>query len=100
MPGRRPRWWEARCSWAELAARMLAGYHGRAGGVVTWVRRSVAGSMLAALRLEGAEGLPGENPLWLCQVGGGGAYGHVSFLKASPWFLFFLRVAPGETSIP
>ena len=26
--------------------------------------------------------------------------GVISFLKASPWFLFLLRVAPGETSIP
>ena len=26
--------------------------------------------------------------------------GVVSFLKASPWFLFLLRIAPRETSIP
>ena len=37
--------------------------------------------MLAALRLGGEEGLPGENSFWLCQVGGGGAYGRLILLE-------------------
>lgn len=71
-------WWESWCLWAGLTTLVLVGFHGRKGGVVADVRRSVGAfgtlhpycpapgglvaPVLAGAGVGGGEVLPGEIP--------------------------------------
>ena len=56
----------AACSWAEIAARVLADRHGREGGVVAGDQRSVVVVRRWPYHVSGGESAcRGENPVWL-----------------------------------
>ena len=79
MSGRRPWWWKPRCSWAQPVAWVSAGGHGRVGGVVAIVRRSVTVVRNASRDfmhhvLEVQRTCWGETPICLCQTDEDGVY--------------------------